>query len=134
MAENSAGIDAGELAVVDGHAAIDDDIGHAGREGQGLGEGGRVLDGIWIKNKEIGGHAGGNAAAVIEVKEVSRERTHLADGSLEGDDLLVADVFGEDADEGAEGTGVGVGGGAGIGGLSVRIDADPGGAEGEMLL
>src|SRR6058998_1911074 len=111
MAQHPATVFFREPPVVDGEFAVHDDVGEAFGEGEGLGEGGGVLNAGGVEDEHIGGHAGGDAAAVIEPQGVGGEGTHATNGAFKGEDLVLADILGEDAGEGAEGAGMGAGGG-----------------------
>src|SRR5438093_312816 len=100
MAQHLATVFFGEPPIVEGELAVHDDVGEAFGEGEGLGEGGGVLNADGVENEYIGSHAGGDAAAVVEHQTVGGQGTHTADGAFEGDDLVIADILGEDAGKG----------------------------------
>src|SRR5262249_21648376 len=53
---------------------------------------GRVTDAVGIEDNQIGRVADADQAAFVEVKMLRRQRRHLADGALEGQDAPGADV------------------------------------------
>jgi hypothetical protein len=62
---------------------------------------------LWIEDHDIRLHPFSKDAAVTQARAAGRQGSHLANGFLEGDESLLANVFAEDAREGSVGSRVG---------------------------
>jgi len=87
-------------------AAVDPDVANADGELVRIGEGGAVGHGIGVEDNDVGPAAGLESPAIPEREAGGHGGGHLADGVLQGEDLLIADVLAQDARVGAVGAGV----------------------------